>query len=134
MFATNEIDLAALLLLTEQDLKDLGISALGPRRKLLARIADPSYTPFKPHYSGHMPPPVPPALDSASERRRDAFKQYGRWQPPGVNDAFPALDDDEHIYDVAPPPKPINDEDPPYRALPVQTSFNFNGVWLMSYT
>jgi hypothetical protein len=147
-FASNEIDMSALLLLSDSDLKELGVTALGPRRKLLAIIADPRYTPYKPSSTSISPsssssnnnnnnnnnsdaPPVPPALDSASERRHLAFKQYAHWTPPNAADNNNNIDydddDDEHIYDIAPPPRPVNDEDPPYRPLPAQTSFDRRG-------
>ena len=38
-FETNAIDLEALVLLTDDDLKELGVAALGHRKKLLAQIA-----------------------------------------------------------------------------------------------
>ena len=39
-FAENDIDLGVLVDLTDQDLKELGVSSLGHRRKLLRAIAD----------------------------------------------------------------------------------------------
>ncbi len=39
-FAENAIDAEALVLLSDEDLKELGVSALGHRRKLLAAIAE----------------------------------------------------------------------------------------------
>ena len=39
-FAENDIDLAVLVQLTEVDLKELGISSLGHRKRLLAAIAE----------------------------------------------------------------------------------------------
>ena len=39
-FAENDIDLGVLVDLTDQDLKELGVTSLGHRRKLLRAIAD----------------------------------------------------------------------------------------------
>lgn len=90
-FVENEIDHAALLLLTETDLKDLGITALGPRRKLLAYIQDPQFQPYKPGYStsDSLPPAVPgtmvvPAVPRANNElfRSSGGSTYERAPPP----------------------------------------------------
>jgi hypothetical protein len=39
-FADNDIDFAVLVQLTDADLKELGISSLGHRKRLLAAIAE----------------------------------------------------------------------------------------------
>ena len=39
-FAEHEIDMASLFLLTNQDLIDIGVSALGARKKILRTIAE----------------------------------------------------------------------------------------------
>ena len=43
-FAENDIDFAILSNLTDADLKELGISSLGHRKRLLAAIAERSMT------------------------------------------------------------------------------------------
>lgn len=80
-FVENEIDHAALLLLTETDLKDLGITALGPRRKLLAYIQDPQFQPYKPGYgtSDSLPPSVPGTMEVPAVPRpnNELFRSSG---------------------------------------------------------
>lgn len=39
-FAEHEIDMASLFLLTNKDLIDIGVSALGARKKILRTIAE----------------------------------------------------------------------------------------------
>jgi hypothetical protein len=80
-FVENEIDHAALLLLTENDLKDLGITALGPRRKLLAYIQDPKFQPYKPGYgtsdSLQAPPTLPGTMVAPIVPRNELFRSSG---------------------------------------------------------
>src|SRR5215469_3739052 len=57
-FRENEIDWAVLPKLTADDLKDIGVTAVGHRRKLLEAIAQLSPTPATPSPGGH--PGAPP--------------------------------------------------------------------------
>src|SRR5215813_12315181 len=57
-FRDNEIDWAVLPKLTADDLKDIGVTAVGHRRKLLEAIAQLSPTPATPSPGGH--PGAPP--------------------------------------------------------------------------
>src|SRR6516165_1062233 len=52
-FRENEIDWAVLAKLTADDLKDIGLTAVGHRRKLLEAIAQLSPTPATPSPGGH---------------------------------------------------------------------------------
>jgi class 3 adenylate cyclase/tetratricopeptide (TPR) repeat protein len=60
-FAANDIDFAVLAELTEGDLKELGISSLGHRKRLLAAIAERALA---------SPPSVPPAANLPVGERR----------------------------------------------------------------
>ena len=55
-FRENEIDWAVLPKLTADDLKDIGVTAVGHRRKLLEAIAQLSPTPATPSPGGHQGP------------------------------------------------------------------------------
>jgi class 3 adenylate cyclase len=77
-FAESDIDTSFLRDLTDQDLKELGVS-LGHRRKMLRAIAElgsalvaPSAAPLvrpAPILSGATPPPIPVAVEPTGERR-----------------------------------------------------------------
>ncbi|MGA9320676.1 MAG: AAA family ATPase, partial [Xanthobacteraceae bacterium] len=77
-FAESDIDTSVLRDLTDQDLKELGVS-LGHRRKMLRAIAElgsalvaPSATPHvrpAPILTGAKAPPIPVAVESTGERR-----------------------------------------------------------------
>lgn len=67
IFTSNEIDLSTLPLLTEEDLKDLGLS-LGARRRLQAAIGQLPQSGLRPTAS----PPTNPALSSTSDGRSGA--------------------------------------------------------------
>jgi hypothetical protein len=70
-FAENDVDTSVLLHLTDQDLKELGVS-LGHRRKMLAAIAELGSAPVAPS----APPPITrapvPATATPPPRRRHA--------------------------------------------------------------
>src|ERR1700733_6703414 len=70
-FAENDIDFAILSDLTDQDLKELGVSSLGHRRQLLRAIAElntveKGATKFAPEIAA----PVTPQPQNAAERRQ----------------------------------------------------------------
>ena len=72
-FRENEIDWAVLPKLTADDLKDIGVTAVGHRRKLLEAIAQLSPTPATPSPGGH--PGGPPhaaegKVGAEAERRQ----------------------------------------------------------------
>jgi protein bicaudal C len=76
VFQQQEIDLATFLTLTDQDLKELGISTFGARRKMVLAIAD--YSERK--RSIPPPPGLPnPFRCDSSTRRHDIVSQSGRW-------------------------------------------------------
>jgi class 3 adenylate cyclase len=64
-FAENDITFAILPHLTDQDLKELGITSLGHRRQLLLAIAEISSVQKDP-----APPPSAAALHDTAERRQ----------------------------------------------------------------
>jgi hypothetical protein len=100
VFVENEIDFGALLLLSESDLKDLGITALGPRRKLLAFIQDPSFQPFKPGAAAGKSAPMSPAA-AASQSAPPLLP--GTMQAPMVpRELFQSSG--QSMYERAPPP------------------------------
>ena len=66
-FAENAIDAEALRTLTDADLKELGVAALGHRKKLLAAIAHLDAPPAEP---SRAPTPVAATAASAAERRQ----------------------------------------------------------------
>ena len=72
-FAENDIDFSLLPELTDQDLKDLGVSSLGHRRKILKAIAaltgPATAAPPAATHEPASPPPTPAASDAAGERR-----------------------------------------------------------------
>ncbi|CAH1793905.1 unnamed protein product [Owenia fusiformis] len=88
LFTQQEIDLATFLTLSDQDLKELGISTFGARRKMLLAIADlhkrcsqfsvppganNAYRESRPTMT---PPSAPPILRRID---RDIASQSGRW-------------------------------------------------------
>src|SRR5262250_542339 len=68
-FGENEIDWAVLPKLTADDLKDIGVTAVGHRRKLLEAIAQLSPTPATPSPGGHPGAGLSWAMASSSLRR-----------------------------------------------------------------
>lgn len=76
LFKQQEIDMATFLTLTDQDLKDLGISTFGARRKMLLAIAD-----LNKRQSVLPPPPgLPnPFRDAGIIQRHDIVSQSVRW-------------------------------------------------------
>jgi class 3 adenylate cyclase len=71
-FAENDITIAILPDLTDQDLKELGVASLGHRRQLLRAIAElgnapATTTPIPPRPSSS--PPIAPLTETAGERR-----------------------------------------------------------------
>ncbi|XP_064621820.1 protein bicaudal C homolog 1-like isoform X2 [Lineus longissimus] len=91
LFQQQEIDMATFMTLTDQDLKELGISTFGARRKMLLAIADlskkQSLFPPSPSPSPSIPtftePPSNPFAEKAPStlmvRRHDIISQSGRW-------------------------------------------------------
>jgi len=76
LFQQQEIDLATFHTLTEQDLKELGITTFGARRKMLLAIADLG----KRRLVVPPPPGLPnPFKDASVVRRPDFSSQSGRW-------------------------------------------------------
>lgn len=76
LFRQQEIDMQTFLTLTDQDLKDLGITTLGARRKMLLAIADLN------RRQSLLPPPpgLPnPFRDAGIIRRHDIVSQSVRW-------------------------------------------------------
>ena len=70
-FAGNDIDLGVLLDLTDQDLKELGVSSLGHRRKLLRAIADlEAIEKSAPEFAVAVAAPAAPRPFDAAERRQ----------------------------------------------------------------
>ena len=71
-FAENDINFAILCDLTDQDLKELGVSSLGHRRQLLRAIAELNNTVEKgaPKLAPATAAPVTPQLHDAAERRQ----------------------------------------------------------------
>jgi class 3 adenylate cyclase len=67
-FRDNKIDADVLPQLTADDLKDIGVSAVGHRRRLLAAIASLGGT--EPAAKPASPPPAPPSLVDVAERRQ----------------------------------------------------------------
>jgi class 3 adenylate cyclase len=67
-FRDNKIDADVLPQLTVDDLKDIGVSAVGHRRRLLAAIASLGGT--EPAAKPASPPPAPPSLVDVAERRQ----------------------------------------------------------------
>ena len=69
-FAENAIDAEALVLLSDEDLKELGVSALGHRRKLLAAIAELA---VRPAGEAEVPTPAlavaPPQMQEGERRQ-----------------------------------------------------------------
>ena len=68
-FAENDIDLAVLGDLTDQDLKELGVASLGHRRKLLRAIADLSFAEKETSKSGAATAAAAPPQDTAERRQ-----------------------------------------------------------------
>ena len=68
-FAENAIDAEALVLLSDEDLKELGVAALGHRRKLLAAIAELAVRP-----AGEAEGPTP-ALAVAPPQMQDGERR-----------------------------------------------------------
>src|SRR5215472_11013329 len=71
-FRDDEIDWAVLPKLTANDFKDIGVTAVGHRRKLLEAIAQLRATPGTPSPSGHpgAPPHAGKARAAAEAERR----------------------------------------------------------------
>ena len=70
-FAENDIDLGVLVDLTDQDLKELGVSSLGHRRKLLRAIADlEAIEKSAPAVAVTAAAPAAPRLLNTAERRQ----------------------------------------------------------------
>src|ERR1700732_427118 len=70
-FAENDINFAILSDLTDQDLKELGVSSLGHRRQLLRAIAElDSGENGAPKLAPATPAPVTPQPRDAAERRQ----------------------------------------------------------------
>ena len=71
-FRDNEIDDGVLRSLTADDLKDLGVTLVGHRRKILASIAELSASAADPPATvdtGHTPP-IADTIQAAAERRQ----------------------------------------------------------------
>jgi ankyrin repeat protein len=103
VFVENEIDFGALLLLSESDLKDLGITALGPRRKLLAFIQDPSFQPFKPGAAAAAAGKSAPMSPAAAASQSAPPLLPGTMQAPMVpRELFQSSG--QSMYERAPPP------------------------------
>ena len=69
-FRENKVDAAVLPKLTAEDLKDLGVAAVGDRRKLLEAIAELRSAKTEPAPSEpSSPAPASPSKDTAAERR-----------------------------------------------------------------
>jgi len=74
-FADNDIDFSILADLTDQDLKELGVSSLGHRRQLLRAIAQLDGAPAAPPVmpapisAAAAPPPISASVEAAAERR-----------------------------------------------------------------
>jgi SAM domain (Sterile alpha motif) len=66
-FAENDIDFSLLHDLTDQHLKDLGVSSLGHRLKMLRAIGELAGTPAAP---GPLPADPKPAPQGTAERRQ----------------------------------------------------------------
>ena len=70
-FRENGVDEKVLPKLTAEDVKDLGVIAVGHRRKLLEAIAELRSAKTEPAPSeGSSPAPAAPSKDSAAERRQ----------------------------------------------------------------
>ncbi|HYN79359.1 MAG TPA: hypothetical protein VES73_16375, partial [Lamprocystis sp. (in: g-proteobacteria)] len=65
LLVEHEVDLKALKILTESDLKELGLG-FGPRKRFLSAIAPPRRHDDLPRGA----PEPPPAMDSVGERRQ----------------------------------------------------------------
>lgn len=81
LFQQQEIDLATFLTLTDQDLKELGISTFGARRKMLLAIADLNKrrTLQQAHPGHNSHPFTPNGAPSIMSRRPDLASLSGRW-------------------------------------------------------
>src|SRR5204862_1507870 len=69
-FRDNEIDDAVLPNLTAEDLKDLGVSLVGHRRKMLGAIAILRPEASAPPPLSDVPPPTEKACSNTAERRQ----------------------------------------------------------------
>jgi class 3 adenylate cyclase len=69
-FRDNEIDGKVLSTLTAEDLKELGVAALGHRRRLLTAIAELGGSPVAPWSTAVVVDPAPLASTDAAERRQ----------------------------------------------------------------
>ena len=69
-FAENDIDFSVLRDLTDQHLKDLGVSSLGHRLKMLRAIGELANTPAAPAAPAPVPAEAKPVPHDAAERRQ----------------------------------------------------------------
>ena len=69
-FAENDIDFSVLRDLTDQHLKDLGVSSLGHRLKMLRAIGELANTPAAPAAPAPVPTEAKPVPHDAAERRQ----------------------------------------------------------------
>jgi class 3 adenylate cyclase len=88
-FAENDIDFAILGDLTDQDLKELGVSSLGHRRKLLRAIAELGSAPATALVA---PPAAAPAMEPAT-----AMPIAAAARPPLVSAAPEAAGERRHV-------------------------------------
>jgi SAM domain (Sterile alpha motif)/Adenylate and Guanylate cyclase catalytic domain len=87
-FADNDIDVSVLRHLTDQDLKELGVS-LGHRRKILAAIAELGISPATAPVA---PPPAAPAVEPAT-----AVPIAAAARPPLVSAVPEAVGERRHV-------------------------------------
>ena len=79
-FAENDIDLSVLPDLTDQDLRELGLS-MGHRRRLLRAISELNDTPASPNVIAKSAPPPISASETPAERSGDRSLGRGsRWR------------------------------------------------------
>src|SRR6478736_2509424 len=69
-FAENDINFSILSDLTDQDLKEIGVSSLGHRRQLLRAIAELNGVALAPTHAIAVPVPVVPQPRDTAERRQ----------------------------------------------------------------
>ena len=97
-FAENDVDVTVLRHLTDQDLKEIGVS-LGHRRKMLASIAELAGA--APTKSQRAAPPEPKARDDAERRQLTVMFT----DLVGSTALSARLDPEDFVTGAAPPPR-----------------------------